>query len=556
MFLNNKSKLNIKDINPDEVFLDSKNVSGFEQEQFEGRIEKPITKKTFSYVGVFFIFVIAVFFGKTFSLQISNGEAYFKRSENNRLRSILIPPNRGIVYDRNNEKLAWNGEDSRLYMQKPGIGHILGFVGLPSKDDLENNKDILLNSTIGKDGVEEKYEDILMGKYGLRLLEADSQNNIISENIQEQPEAGGDLVLSIDTKVQSEFYKIIKLVAQERGFGGGAGVLLNTENGEILSLVSYPEYDSEILSSGGPKEKIDEFINDGRKPFLNRAISGLYTPGSIVKPIVALAALNEKIISPEKQIFSSGSISIPNPFDPTKKNIFYDWEAHGLVDMKRALAVSSNVYFYTIGGGFEDMKGLGVKKLENYYRSIGLGSKTGIDLTGEAEGLVPNSEWKAKMTDDSVWRIGDTYNASIGQGFFQVTPVQMAVFSAFFANNGYIVRPHLAEEQSVPAVGSEIPQKYFDVIKDGMRMAVTSGTAGALNIPSVKIAAKTGTAQIGALKQYINSWIIGFLPYENPKFAFSIVMEKGPADNNVGALYAARRLFEWMSINTPEYLKN
>ena len=164
---------------------------------------------------------------------------------------------------------------------------------------------------------------------------------------------------------------------------------------------------------------INGYINNKNKPFINRAISGLYAPGSVVKPFVALAALSEGIISPEKKIFSAGQISIPNPFFPDKKTIFKDWKAHGWVDMRQALAVSSDVYFYEIGGGFEDVKGLGINKIYEYAKKFGLGEKTGIDLLGEAEGTVPSPAVKEKNNPaDPLWRVGDTYISAIGQGYF------------------------------------------------------------------------------------------------------------------------------------------
>ncbi|NOY35732.1 MAG: hypothetical protein GXP44_02340 [bacterium] len=546
-------------IYPDEIFMDSKNIPDFDTGRFEGRVEKPIGRKTFTGVAIFFAAVMVFFFAKIFYLQAVQGAVFFARGENNRLRTAPILPNRGVIYDRNGMKLAWNGPESRVYSDLPGLSHILGYVGLPRERDGK----ILHDLPVGKAGVEREYESVLAGKPGLKLLETDSQNNSVSESVQEAPEDGDDIHLTIDARVQSEFYKAMEKIIRDRGFHGGAGVLLDIKNGGVLALTNYPEYDSGVLSAGGPREKINEFINDKDNPFLNRAVSGVYTPGSIVKPLVAIGALNEGNITPEKKIFSSGSISIPNPYFPDKRSVFYDWKKQGWVDMRQALAHSSNVYFYEVGGGFENIKGLGIKKIKEYAEKFGLGSKTGVDLAGEAKGLVPSPEWKMKRKNDSVWRIGDTYNASIGQGFFQVTPIQMAVFAAAFANDGKILRPHILNPDSQGLTlgtkvrpwesSANLPARYFRVIKEGMRMVVTEGTARGLRNLDIKIAAKSGTAQIGSSKTHVNSWIIGFLPYENPKVAFSIVLEKGPVGNYVGALYAAKELFKWMSANTPEY---
>ena len=590
-------------IYPDEIFMDSKNVSGFDTQQFEGMIEKPIAKKIYAGTAVFFALIATIFILKIFFLQIIDGDEYLSKSENNRLNTALIFQERGVIYDRNGEELAWNGPSfriietakvqpwqkdivlatlydweesldyisesgkdnleiepfsSRFYAKNGGFGHILGYLGYPSKEDLESANPVYREAMLGKEGIEKKYEEILNGEPGLKIIETDSRRNLHSESAQKKPIQGGSIYLSIDSKVQSKFFSFLKQTAEERGFQGSSGIILDVNSGEVLSLTNYPEYDSEILTRGAPKEEITGFINNKNKPFLNRAVSGLYAPGSIVKPFVAVAALNEGLISPEKQIFSSKSISLPHPYFPDKKSVFYDWKAHGLVDMRKALAVSSDIYFYSIGGGFENIKGLGIKKIQEYAEKFGLGKKTGINLDGEKKGVVPGPEWKAgNNPNNPIWRIGDTYHISIGQGSFQVTPIQMAVFAAAFANNGKLVKPNLllngnSESDEFPQI--DISKEYFKIVKEGMRMAVTEGTASALNIASVEIAAKTGTAQVGARKKYVNSWIIGFFPYENPRFAFSIVMERGPEKNTIGALYVARQLFDWMSANTPEYM--
>lgn len=553
-----KRKIRKEEIYPDEIFLDSKNLPQFDTYQMEGRIEKPISKKSFALLSSAFLVIALIFSAKLFSLQVINGKAYAQRSENNRLNISYILPNKGIIYDRNGEKLAWNDFNSRVYINFGGFSHILGYLGMPSNEDLKNKEEKLMEAMVGKDGIEKVYKDLLFGIPGTKIVEVDSQDKIVSESIQQWPENGKDLNLSIDSKIQAELFKDIGAVVQDRGFQGGAAVIMDINSGELLSMASYPEYDSQIISDGKDREKISQFITDKNKPFLNRAVSGLYAPGSIIKPLVAVAALNEGIITPEKQIFSAGSISIPNPYFPGKYSVFKDWKAHGWVDMRHALAVSSDVYFYEIGGGFENQKGLGIGKIEEYAKKFGLGGFTGIDLLGEENGLVPNPELHKKSNlSDPVWRIGDTYNASIGQGNFQVTPIQMAVLTASIANNGKLLKPHLKKdlETSVIKNNSDIPESYYRVVRDGMRMAVTEGTASALNISGVKIAGKTGTAEVGGAKKYVNSWVIGFFPYENPRYAFAVVMEKGPYANLVGAPAVMRQFFDWMSIYTPEYLK-
>ena len=337
---------------------------------------------------------------------------------------------------------------------------------------------------------------------------------------------------------------------------------MDVNKGEILALTSFPEYNSEILSLGEDEEQISKYLNDINKPFLIRSIGGLYAPGSIVKPFLAIGALQEGIIIPEKKILSTGSISIPNRYFPDQESIFKDWKAHGWVNMKEALAVSSNVYFYNIGGGYENQQGLGINNIEKYIRLFGIGEKTGINLIGEVDGIIPNPLWKEINFNGDRWRIGDTYHTAIGQYGFQVTPLQMVRAISTIANNGYLLKPTLLFNNDALMVNEskkiEISEKNFDTVKEGMRLAVTSGTASSLNIPAVKVSAKTGTAQLGFSSngnKKINSWVIGFFPYEKPKYAFTVLLENGPEYNSTSASHVMRDLLNWMSINTPKYLE-
>mgnify|MGYP001576812491 FL=1 len=188
-------------------------------------------------------------------------------------------------------------------------------------------------------------------------------------------------------------------------------------------------------------------------------------------------------------------------------------------------------------------------------RSFGFVEETGITLSQEERGVIPTPEWKKETFDGEEWRIGDTYNTSIGQYGYQVTPLQMARGVASVANGGILLRPQLLLGGKIEAQSLDIAPQYFDIVKEGMRLAVTEGTAQGLSMPQVKIAGKTGTAELGALKQFVNSWVVGFFPYENPRYVFTIVMERGPAKNLIGATYVMRQLLDWMILNTPEYLK-
>ncbi|MEK7113497.1 MAG: penicillin-binding transpeptidase domain-containing protein, partial [Patescibacteria group bacterium] len=439
-----KRKNNNFFVEPDEIFLDSKNIQNFDVQQFEGRIEKPISKKSILLVGIFLSLFMSIFSFRLGYLQIEKGEAYLERGKNNTLEKQIIFNERGIIYDKNKVELAWNEKDKdtsdtiRSFIS-PGFSHVLGYISYPMQDKDGN---YWQNEFIGKDGLEKEYNTLLKGKNGSKIVEIDARKKVHSENIVNPPLRGSDLITTLDSKIQKELYTAIKDLAQSSSFSGGAGILMDVRNGEILASTSFPEYDSTVLSLGKDKTKITSYLNDKRKVFLDRTISGLYTPGSIVKPFFAIGALAEKIIDPYKKILSTGSISIQNPYFPDQKTTFKDWKAHGWVDMTDALAVSSDVYFYAIGGGYEDQKGLGITNLEKYAQIFGIGQQTGIDLPDEKGGVIPNPFWKAKNFKGESWSLGNTYHTSIGQYGFQVTPMEMVRAISSIANYGTLVTPH------------------------------------------------------------------------------------------------------------------
>jgi len=443
---------------------------------------------------------------------------------------------------------------ARHYIPEDGFAHLLGYVKYPSKD---SSGFYYKEDYNGVAGVEKFFDKELAGKNGLRIVETNALGLIQSESLLQPPSPGNDVTLSVDARVQKALFERIKELAERVGFEGGAGIIMDVESGEILALTSFPEYNSEILADGTDSAAIKRFVSDGRKPFLNRATDGLYTPGSIVKPFIAIGALNEKIIDPLKEITSTGSISVPNPYDPKKKSVFTDWKAHGAVDMRKALAVSSNVYFYEVGGGYGDQKGLGIAKIEEYMKRFGFGMDPGGEFWGK-KGIIPNPEWKKEMFKGDDWRIGDTYNTAIGQYGVQVTPFQAVRGMAAVANGGNLLDPSILKilPEEARYKDLELDEEYFKVVREGLRQGVIEGTASGLDVPFVKVAAKTGTAELGTLKKKVNSWALGFFPYEKPRYAFVVIMERGPRDNTIGGLYVMRELFEWMNVYAPEYLRS
>ncbi len=565
--LNKWKKKNYRDIDPDLIFLDSKNLPEFDLNQFEGRLEKPISAKAFFWFGAVCIAVVAIFLFKAGSLQIINGSEYRERSENNKLKQILIIAPRGMIYSRDGQQLAWNqksddklpGEEEfplRKYIATEGFGNLLGFVKYPAKD---KSGFYYEEEFLPKDGAELYLNEILSGRNGLEFVETSVDGEVVSQSIVEPSHYGENATLAIDSRVQEKFYKTIRELAASVGFQGGAGIIMDVHSGEILSMATFPEYNSEIMTAGEDAEKIKSYFKNPSNPFLNRVISGLYTPGSIVKPFLAFAALQEKIITPEKEIVSTGKLVVPNPYNPDSPSIFKDWKAHGAVDMRRAIAVSSDVYFYEIGGGFGNQKGLGIDRIKSYLEDFGFTKKTGFDTAREETGIIPSPDWKAKTFNGEVWRLGDTYNTAIGQYGTQVTPIQVVVATASLANGGYLISPSILFTSTSTVVSGEKIEgqpENFQVVREGMRASVSEGgTAAGLNMGAVEIAGKTGTAELGSRKQFVNSWVIGFFPYENPKYAFATVMERGLATNLTGATYVMRQLFDWMAVNTPEYFE-
>ncbi|MEX0919011.1 MAG: penicillin-binding transpeptidase domain-containing protein [Candidatus Paceibacterota bacterium] len=543
---------NYKRLDPDEVFMDSRNLPSFNDQQFEGQIEKPISKKSAYILAGCIVISALILGGRVGFLQVLAGQDLAHRSEQNKLRHSVIFADRGIVYDRHNQELAWNNPD-RVYIDRPGFAHILGYVGYPNAEDIARES-FHPKSLIGKSGVERTYHQLLAGQAGLRIEEVNSLGEVSSNHVLRYPESGDSLVLAIDAEVQAAFHRIIAEVADSAGYRGGAAVLMEAETGEIVSLVSYPEFDPTVMSKASDRQQIASYILDEDNPFLNRPVAGLYSPGSIIKPFIALAALAENIISPEKQIESTGRLIVPNPYNPDRPTIFRDWRAHGYTDMRRALAVSSDVYFYQIGGGFESQPGLGIARIEDYVRKFGFGRPTGIDLSGEATGTIPNPEWKEANFDGDPWRLGNTYHTAIGQYGFLVSPIQAARATAALATAGRLPTPTLIKrDKQLSPVVLDFASTDWQVVQEGMRQAVTAGTAASLNVPYVQVAAKTGTAEVGSQNQFINAWIIGYFPYENPKYVFAVVLEQGRSGTLIGGGMVMRRLLDWLKQNAPEY---
>lgn len=415
------------------------------------------------------------------------------------------------------------------------FSNLIGYLGFPDEDEIVENK-IRPQEHVGKMGLEKTYDKFLRGINGKIRFIKDAKLNLIKLSEKSEPTIGNYLVLTIDYDFQKRAYEAMKKYMEERGFKKGGLIAMNPNNGEILAMISYPSFDINIFTK--ERMKLKEVLENPHNPLFNRVISGLYAPGSVIKPLIALGALEEKIIDPNKKIYSSGELRLPNPYFPGTYSIFKDWKVHGWVNMKEAIANSVNVYFYTVGGGYQDQPGLGIYRLKKYLEMFGLGKMTGIDLVGEKQGFIPTPETKKQNKFDPIWRLGDTYNISIGQGDLLVTPLQIAVFTSALATNK-LVRPYLVKEiidykgqiifKNQPHIIKEnfVNEENLRIVQEGMRMTITQGTAQMLKDFPISIAGKSGSPEILGKKK-LNAFFTGYAPYEKPEIVLVVFVEEIP----------------------------
>lgn len=544
----------------DEILLDATNVMALNQGRMEGKRELPISTGSIMIIGLLFGIIAAGFMFRLFHLQIVQGAEFRNISDNNSVDKAVVIAERGVVYDRNGELIAWNERDEtgvydfpiRAYTDRLGLGQLVGYVSYPQKD----KKGFYFRTEyIGRNGIESAFDDRLRGTNGSQIIEVNALGDVVGAHAIEPSAPGEEITLSVDAELSEAMYQIIATSTAQSGSRSGAAAIMNVHTGEILAITSFPSYDPEVMSDGDDVALIEQYNTDPRFPFLNKAVGGAYTPGSVVKPFVAYAALVEGVISPQKTVVSTGEIVVPNPYNPSNPSIFRDWRAHGVMDMREAIAFSSNVYFYIIGGGFANQPGLGVTKMNKYFNLFGLGEKTGIVLDNEQAGTVPSPEWKRELFDDD-WRLGDTYYTAIGQYGWQATPIQMLRAYTALANGGKLFTPHLQKDTVGEYVDLNLDQSALKVVQEGMHMTTyyAGGTARSLEKPYVEIAAKSGTAELDFAKARLNTWAAGYWPYEEPEYAFVMLMEYAPYSNRLGGTGVMGQVMDWIHENRPEYL--
>jgi len=421
----------------------------------------------------------------------------------------------------------------------PAFSHVVGYVGLASEEDLNQNQSLVLNDFTGRSGLEAYYDDRLRGENGRVTVFSDSSGDIGEIMRTREPIPGKELKTTIDAELQEYFYSSAIETLTRLGRTSGAGLIIDPRNGEVLSLLSFPSYDGNNVAA---------YLDNSNRPLFNRAVSGVYSPGSTIKPIHAAAALNEGVVQPTDQFFSAGYIDIPNPYNPEAPSRFVDWKPHGWVDVYSALARSSNVYFYIIGGGFQDQKGLGIERLHKYWERFGFDKTTGIDIPGESSGFLPTVEEKEERTGD-IWRIGDTYNVSIGQGDFRITLTRLLSAIAAIADGGTAYVPHLllGEESKVMLDLTDMAQAFQDV-RQGMRDVVEKDYGSGyllIDIP-MSIGAKTGTPQFAGNTK-MNALLVGYAAKDDnsvPEIAILVLIEDAK-EGSLNAIPIARDVLRW-----------
>lgn len=429
--------------------------------------------------------------------------------------------------------------DYKRNYKSQAFSHVIGYVNLVSSDDLRSNENLALNDLIGKSGLELFYDDELRGDNGFITISRNAKGELEDIQRTSEPIAGEIMQTTIDAEFQEYFYNRMLEGLGSLGRTSGVGLAVNPKNGEVLALLSFPSFDA---------NNVFNYLSDSNRPLFNRAVSGLYSPGSTIKPVHGIAALSEGVVTREKQIFSAGFIEIPNPFYPDKPSIFVDWKPHGWVNIHSALARSSNVYFYVVGGGFEGLKGVGIEKLRDYWVTFGFDRLTGIDLPGEVTGFLPSPQEKEERTD-IIWRVGDTYNISIGQGDLQLTPLEL-LNSIIAIAEGKAYQLHIAKTDQIQEIINIMDlQPAIDEVRIGLEDAVNKsyGTANLLDTLPMPVAAKTGSAQTAGNTK-TNALFIGYAPADDPQIAVLVLIEDA-REGSLNVTPIARDVFEWYYIN-------
>ncbi len=512
-----------------------------------------------------------------FGIAAAEIEEQLKNIDRNSLQPIVIK--RGlsqqdsILFETRASELAGFSVRSipiREYLNAQMFSHALGYTGVIAESELESLKDngYDLNDFIGKSGIELSYEKYLRGVNGNKQVEVDASGQPIKLLGNVDPKPGNVVQLNIDAGLQAELYKNF---TKESANVKGAAIAMNPKTGEVLALVSVPGYNNNLFAPGISQEDYEGLLNNSNLPLFNRAIAGTYPPGSTIKLVGAAAALQEGIVTEDTIIQDRGVITIPNQFNPGIVYNFVGWKRSGLgpMNVRSAIAESSDIYFYTVGGGYDPygIDGLGAEKLAQYYRNFGMGNQTGIDIQGEKPGIVADPAWKAEYFKgnaiDSQWYLGDTYHIAIGQGDMLTTPLQVAVWTAAIANGGELNKPTIVKQvmdQDGKIVFKPEPQlliqktvddKHIRAVQEGMRenVAGSNGSGRQLATLPVSAAGKTGTSQFdGSDPTRTHAWFTSYAPFESPEIVITVLVEAG-GEGHAAAVPIVKNILQWWAEN-------
>ena len=443
---------------------------------------------------------------------------------------------------------------TRNYPQNEIYAHVVGYMGSISSSDYERFDPVFYTGKeqIGKSAIEREYEHILRGVPGKQKLLVNVRGRVMDEIEKEAFTSGNDIILTLNSELQRTAYESM---AGKKG----SVVAMDPRNGEILAMISMPSFNPTAISLGLSQSDFDKLNRDKKKPLFNRATAGQYPPGSTVKPILALGALDMGIVDSEYYLPCEGEFKLPNYSRP-----FRDWAAHGSVNAKRAIQASCDVYFY------ETAVEMGIERMSTFLKKFNLGEKTKLDLGNEKKGVVPNQEWKRnnfKSKENQNWYLGETVIAGIGQGYMLATPMQLAYATSIIANRGFAFKPHilkqinLKDSDEVLKTESErinhvmnIDDKYWDIVFDGMNAVVNEqrGTAYGVFPENSDIAGKTGTSQVFSMDKRSGDDVpeelrdhglfIGFAPINNPEIVIAVLVENG-GGGRVAAAPVAEKMF-------------
>ena len=455
--------------------------------------------------------------------------------------------------------IAIRDSTKREYSKGETLGAIVGFTGpIPAERAAEySRRGVRFDEDIGLAGIEKSLQTKFRGDDGRRLIEVDALGSEVRELAVTQPKSGSNIYLTIDADLQENVAEIMKRFLGDQG--AGVAIMLDPNSGDVLSMVSYPSFDNQSFAGGISSEEFEGLSSDPRRPLINHAISGLYPPGSTYKLVAAAGALEERVAEPSTAVDCAGHLILPSGW------VFYDWllTGHGTVNLHRAISESCNVYFYNISGGnpYTEFKGLGERRLAKFGHSFGFGRATGIDLPNEVPGVVPDHQWKTRNLNEP-WVTGDTYQAAIGQGLVQATPLQIVNMYAAIGNGGTLFKPRIidriedsnGEVLEVPPVQElgkvAVSATNMALIRSGLVEAVngSQGTGSRARTSVVTMAGKTGTAEYAGPTDadgnpLSHAWFVGYAPAEAPRVALVVLIRDG-GEGSFAAAPVARDLVE------------